>query len=121
MMKPSRFGCAFLLLLPACQRTDGEKLVRIGQITTEKVREAAPSRTPFGDIAPEATTLGRVRSRIKGDVYLQKAPIQVTEDDDGIRLRGTVPSREHLDRAEQLAQQTVGVDKVVNELTIREQ
>ena len=65
-----------LLFLPACHRQDGEKLVRIGQITTEKVREAAPSRTPFGDIAPEATRLGRVRSRIKGDVYLDKVPIK---------------------------------------------
>ena len=109
-----------LLLLPACHRQDGEKLVRIGQITTEKVREAAPSRTPFGDIAPEATRLGRVRARLKGDVCFEKCPVQVTEDDDGIRLRGTVPTREHADRAEQLARQTVGVTQVVNELTVRE-
>ena len=109
-----------MIVLAGCQKTDGEKLVRIGQITTEKIREAAPSRTPFGDIAPEATPAGRVRSRLKWDVSLQKSPIQVTEDDDGLRLRGTVPSREHLERAEQLAQQTVGVGKVVNELTIRE-
>ncbi|WP_020468930.1 BON domain-containing protein [Zavarzinella formosa] len=109
-----------VLLVIGCERTDGEKLVRIGQISTEKIREAAPSRTPFGDIAPEASTVGRVRSRIKGDVYFQKSQVQVTEDEEGIRLRGSVPSREHLERAGQLAQQTVGVNKVVNELTIRE-
>jgi osmotically-inducible protein OsmY len=109
-----------LAALAGCERTDGEKLVRIGQITTEKVREAAPSRTPFGDLAPEATPSGRVRARIKGDIYLQKSQIQVIEDEDGIHLRGSVPSREHLERAEQLAQQTVGVEKVVNELSVRE-
>lgn len=109
-----------IVCLVGCEKTDGEKLVRIGQITTEKIRKTAPARTPLGDLAPETTTVGRVISRINGDVYLHKLRIVVVEDDEGIHLKGTVPSREHLERAEQLAQQTVGVEKLVNELTIRE-
>ena len=118
-MRKSLFLIPFVGFV-GCEKTDGEKLVRIGQITTEKLRKTAPSRTPFGDIAPDTTTVGRVMSRINGDIYLQKSKILVSEDDEGIHLRGSVPSREHLERAEQLAQQTVGVEKLVNELTIKE-
>lgn len=103
-----------------CNRQDGEKLVKISQMTSEKIRDAAPSRTPFGDIAFDGTPAGRVRNRIRGDVYFQESTVQVSEDGDGIHLRGTVPTQEHLDRATQLAEQTVGVSRVINELTIRE-
>lgn len=115
-----KLGLIPMLLIFGCQRTDGEKLVKISQIASEKIREAAPSRTPFGDIAFDGTPAGRVRNRIKGDVYFQESTVQVSEDADGIRLRGNVPTREHLERAGQLAEQTVGVTRVINELTIRE-
>ena len=107
-----------VLGLAGCHREDGEKLVRVGRVVTEKVRDAAPARTPFGDLAPDATPAGKVRARIRTDSYLADLDIQVVEAEDGLHLRGNVPSKEHSDRAGQLARDTVEVKTVVNELVV---
>ncbi|HVK11007.1 MAG TPA: BON domain-containing protein [Gemmataceae bacterium] len=107
-----------VLGLAGCNREDGEKLVRVGRVVTEKVRAAAPARTPFGDLAPDATPAGKVRARIRTDSYLADLDIQVVEAEDGLHLRGTVPSKEHSDRAGQLARDTVDVNAVINELSV---
>jgi osmotically-inducible protein OsmY len=107
-----------VLGLAGCNREDGEKLVRVGRVVTEKVRDAAPARTPFGDLAPDATPAGKVRARIRTDSYLAELDIQVVEAEDGLHLKGKVPSKEHSDRAGQLARDTVEVSNVVNELVV---
>jgi hypothetical protein len=110
---------AFALIgLAGCSRADGEKLARVGRLVAEKARDAAPARTPFGDLAPDATPASRVKSRLRSDVYLAEQDVQVVEAEDGLHLRGKVPSKEHSDRAAQLARDTVGVSTVVNELTV---
>ena len=115
-MRTAIFLC--VLVLSGCSREDGEKLARVGKLAGEKVRDAAPARTPFGDLAPEATTAGRVRARIRTDVALADHPIQVTEAADGIHLTGHVPHQDHADLAARLARETVGVTNVVNEITV---
>ena len=110
----------FLVCSLGCKRTDGEKLVRIGKLSADKVRDVAPAKTPFGDITPDTTTAGKVRSRLRADVYFANCPIEVVEAEDGLHLQGRVPTKEHAERAEQLTLQTIGVTKVVNELTVGE-
>jgi osmotically-inducible protein OsmY len=56
--------------------------------------------------------------RLQSDAFLVHWPIQVVEADDGLHLHGRVPTAEHADLAFRLAAQTVGVTKVVNELTV---
>jgi osmotically-inducible protein OsmY len=106
-----------LILLAGCSREDGEKLARVGKLAGEKVRDAAPARTPFGDLAAESTPAGRVRVRLRTDAILSDYPIEVTEAPDGIHLRGQVPHQDHAEWAEKLTRETVGVTNVVNELT----
>jgi osmotically-inducible protein OsmY len=107
-----------LVVLTGCAREDGDKLARVGKLTAEKVRDVAPARTPFGDLAPDSTTAARVRTRLRTDAALADYPIEVIEDADGIRLRGHVPSHDHADWAAKLARETVGVSHVVNEITV---
>jgi len=105
-----------VILLAGCSREDGDKLARVGKLAGEKVRDAAPARTPFGDLAAESTPAGRVRIRLRTDAILSDYAIEVTETPDGIHLRGQVPHQDHAEWAEKLARETVGVTNVVNEL-----
>jgi hypothetical protein len=107
-----------VLALAGCSREDGVKLARVGRLVGEKVREAAPARTPLGEVNPEATPAGRVRVRLRNDATLAGHPIQVVEWEDGLHLRGRVPTREQADWAGRLARETVGVTAVVNEIAV---
>ena len=107
-----------VLILVGCARDDSDKLVRIARLTADKVRDAAPAKTPFGDMTQDTSPAAKVRSRLKADIYFADHPVQVVEEGDGLHLRGKVPTKEHVELAEQLARQTVGVAKVVNELTV---
>ena len=107
-----------LVMLAGCSREDGERLARVGRLAGEKVRDAAPPKTPLGDLQPEATPAGRVRARFRTDALLADQPIQVHESADGLHLRGRVARQDQSDWAVQLARQTTGVTNVVNELTV---
>lgn len=102
----------------SCQHSDGVKLGRIARLTGEKVRDAVPTTTPFGDLALDTSPAAKVRTRLKTDAFLVAWPIQVVEADDGLHLQGRVPTAEHSDLAYRLASQTVGVSAVINELTV---
>jgi osmotically-inducible protein OsmY len=107
-----------LVVLTGCSRTDGQKLARIGQLTADKLRDAAPAQTPFDDLAPATTAAARVRVRQRTDAALAELPIQVHEGPDGIHLKGHVPHPDHAEWAVKLARETLGVVDVVNELTV---
>jgi hypothetical protein len=109
-----------VLVATGCSRTDGERLARIGQLTGEKVRGAAPAPPALGDLNPEATPAGRVRIRLRTDSRLAGRPIEVTEAADGLHLRGRVARQDQADWAGKLAIETVGVTSVVNEITVGE-
>src|SRR3954468_6743072 len=107
-----------VVVLVGCSREDGERLGRVGRLAGEKVRDAAPARTPLDDLNPEATAAGRVRVRLRTDASLADQQIQVADGADGIHLRGRVATREQGDWAAELARGTTGVSAVVNELTV---
>src|SRR3954467_12080935 len=107
-----------VIALAGCSREDGERLGRIGRLAGEKVRDAAPAKTPLDDLNPEATPAGRVRVRLRTDATLADQPIQVADGADGIHLRGRVATQEQADWAAELARGTTGVSAVVNELAV---
>jgi osmotically-inducible protein OsmY len=107
------------LLLPiGCVKEDGDKLIAIGKIAAGKVKELVPVNGPIDELTPEKSTAARVKSRLNNDVFLANAGIEISDDAGHITLRGKVASKEHIERAEQLATQTVGVTKVTNQLEI---
>ena len=109
------FGVVFLA---GCSREDGERLARVGRLAGEKVRDAAPAKTPLGDLNPESTAAGRVRARLRTDALLADQPIQVHDGTDGLHLSGRVATAEQAEWAERLARGTTGVTNVVNELAV---
>src|SRR5256885_7207351 len=94
-----------VMVLAGCSREDGERLARVGRLAGEKVRDAAPARTPLGDLNPEATPAGRVRPRFRTDATLADQPIQVTDGADGVHLRGRVATADRAAWAVKLAQE----------------
>jgi osmotically-inducible protein OsmY len=71
------------------------------------------------DSIDRMSTEGRVYARLRWDKALSDATISVDVDKDGVTvLRGTVPSESAKRRAEQLAVDTIGVERVTNELKV---
>lgn len=103
-------------MLVGCTKDDGDKLARIGRLTAAHVQDAAPERTPWGEMP--TTPADRVRLRLKHDANLSGHAITVVDDGDGVRLRGTVSAPHQSDWAERLARETTGVNRVVNEITL---
>jgi osmotically-inducible protein OsmY len=106
-----------------CNRTDGDKLARVGWKVTEKVQALIPSRTPFGDALPAGKQRGleeRVRERFQSDRYLASAAIEVVVDANGVRLRGQVNDEVLKRRALEIAESTVGVERVMDEIVVTE-
>lgn len=107
-----------LAVLTGCERADGERLARVGRLAGEKLRAAAPHRTPLDDLNPEATPAGRVRLRFRTDAALSDQPIEVVDATDGVHLRGRVATPGQSEWAVKLARETTGVPAVVNELAV---
>lgn len=114
------FGILPLLSI-GCDQTDGDRLTRVGRKVTEKVQALIPNQTPFGDVFPANRPRGledRVRERLKMDRYLATSPIEVIADGAVVRLRGTVNDPVLKRRAFEIADSTVGVEKVVDEIVV---
>jgi hypothetical protein len=111
-----------LLLIPlstGCDPQDSERLARVGRVVTTKVQALAPQRTPFAEsIGLNQNPEERVRSRIRSDRYLSALPIDVSADGGTVRLKGSVDQEVLKRRAVEIAESTVGVDKVIDELSV---
>ena len=67
----------------------------------------------------ELTVQGRVYGRLRWDKALEKAPIEISvKDESTVVLSGTVADESAHMTAVQLAQSTIGVGKVVDNLTV---
>jgi osmotically-inducible protein OsmY len=120
-MKLYRLVAIIPLLSIGCNRGDSDKLVRVGRKVTEKVQALIPSRTPLGDALPAGKHHGvedRVRERFKLDRYLTSASIDVIAEAGRVRLRGQVDNEVLKRRAVEIAESTVGVEKVVDEIAV---
>ena len=103
-----------------CNRSDGDRLARVGVKVADKVQALAPERTPFaGALASQQPAVDiRVKERFRLDRYLAVLTIEVTADGGAVRLRGRVDDPVLKQRALEIAESTVGVDTVVDEIAV---
>jgi osmotically-inducible protein OsmY len=112
------------LIACGCESQDREHLDRIARKVVAKVSnltEGTDSRLQAGWQAfrgdlDQLTLDLRVAARIRWDKQLQGAKIDVAVHDNVIDLKGTVQGADQRRRAIELAEQTVGADKVNDSL-----
>ena len=104
---------------------DGEKLAAVGRLVAGKVRAALPpglANDPVGAIRkglPERVE-DRVAARLAADKRLQGIDFSVSANGGAVTLRGVVPDPAARKKAVALAENTVGVEKVTDELAVPE-
>lgn len=118
-MRTTLLAIALLPLAAGCDRHDGERLARVGRVVTHKIEALTPARTPFGDpIGLRRNLEERVRERFRSDRYLAGQAIEVTAEENAVRLKGSVDQVVLKRRAVEIADATVGVEKVIDELNV---
>ena len=123
---------AFLILLALFvllvgsrfQRADGDKLAAASRLALGKVRNALPPAAklsgPVNVIRrelPEGVE-DRVKTRLEAEKGLDGVGFAVTADGGAVTLRGVCPTPAARKRAVEVANSTVGVDAVVDELAV---
>ena len=111
----------FLAAVPSgCDRTDGNRLANVGRKVAEKVQVLVPERTPFGaPITTSSNVEDRVKERFRSDRFLSPIQFEFAVDGSTIRLKGIVDDEVLKKRAVEIAGSTVGVDKVIDEVTVK--
>jgi glyceraldehyde-3-phosphate dehydrogenase/erythrose-4-phosphate dehydrogenase len=113
-----------LLLLSGagCNRQDIDGLGRIGRRVLERTQSAtSPLREKFDHTLQGIGTLGlrqRVQHRLQWDKTLADTTIDVAVTDKEVELRGTIRRDEQRRRAIELAESTVGVERVTDHLSL---
>jgi hypothetical protein len=133
MDKRRRFGPAWLVLglsalAGGCGSKDTEHLTRIGQKLAarfDQLSGGAPGKAYNSLEAARAGWNGapldaRVSCRLRLDKQLADIPIQVRASGGVVELRGSVADAEQRQRAVELAETTVGVEQVIDSLTVPE-
>ncbi len=85
--------CIVCFSLIGCNRSDGDRLVRIGWRVTQKVQALTPEQIPLPGVVtltPVISNEQRVRDRINSDRYLAPVDIAITVVDSTVRLQGIV-------------------------------
>jgi hypothetical protein len=114
--------------LAGSKKTDPDTLARVGEVVGAKVKTALPDSSAVsgplvafrpGDVLPVEE---KVRLRIRTDKAMDGADVTVAAGSAAgeVRLRGVVRNPDQAQRAVRLAEGTVGVEKVVNELAVPE-
>jgi hypothetical protein len=118
------------LFFAGCSDADAEKLRRVGeksfdrasQLTRKVWDELGQTLLEQPAAAPALTDLRtRVVQRLVWERDLADLRIDVDAEGDGVILRGQVANAMQRRRAEELAEHTLGVKKVQNDLTVGEQ
>lgn len=114
----------FLLVGSRFKASDGDKLRSVSRLATTKIRNAMP---PAVNVAAPMDSLRReiptrpddaVRARLTADKRFAGTEIKVTAEGDVVTLRGVVPNTNIKQLAVEVAENTVGVAKVVDELAV---
>src|SRR5262245_28077658 len=104
--------------------SDGEKLAAVSRLTVAKVRNAMPPAVnvvaPVDALRKELPTRpdDAVRARLAADKRFVGIEFKVTAEGNVVTLRGVVPDARVKRLAVGVAENTVGVEKVVDELAI---
>jgi osmotically-inducible protein OsmY len=114
-----------LLTLCGCSNQDQDHLARCGRKVADRLENIIHSdgklaaawqgvRGSSGETAPDA----RVEARLRWDKVTADAQIQVKAADGVVELKGTVRDLDQRRRAVELAEGTVGVQRVTDSLEI---
>jgi hyperosmotically inducible periplasmic protein len=104
--------------------SDGEKLAAVSRLSAAKVRNAMPPAlnlvAPVDALRKELPTrpADAVRARLEADKRFVGIDFKVTAEGNVVTLRGVVPDARVKRLAVGVAQNTVGVETVVDELAI---
>jgi osmotically-inducible protein OsmY len=108
------------------QHSDGDRLTAISRLAVGKVREGLPPAAkmagPFHALRkqfPEQLE-DRVKARLESDKRFAGVEFVVAADGATVTLRGVVPDARTRRRALAVAENTVGVEKVVDEVAVPE-
>jgi osmotically-inducible protein OsmY len=121
MRKTGRFTALILLVfaMAGCKKADNEKLAAVAKTVSGNVRAMLPGKAPLRVSAGGAADLEtRVRDRLLNDRYLSESSLRVTAENATIRLSGEVSNADLKRRASELAESTVGVEAVIDEIQI---
>jgi hyperosmotically inducible periplasmic protein len=122
MVKKSlSIGVMVIVACSGCNRSDGDRLARVAAVVTQKFEDLLPERTPLAgnfSFIGGAGIENRVRDRFQSDRYLAPLPIEIYGHDSNVRLRGSVNDAVLKQRAVEIAESTVGVEKVVDEIVV---
>jgi hyperosmotically inducible protein len=106
------------------QASDGDRIAVVSRLVSGKLRESLP---PALSVAGPLDTLRRelptrpedaVRSRLAADRRLAGADVTVIGEGTTVRLRGVLPDAKAKRVALSLAENTAGVEQVIDELAI---
>lgn len=115
----------FLLLVGSrFKASDGDKLASASRLTVRKVQGAMPPAAsvaaPMDALRKEMPTRAddAVRARLAADKRFVGVEFKVTAEGNVVTLRGVVPDARVKRLAVGVAENTVGVEKVVDELAV---
>jgi hyperosmotically inducible protein len=92
-----------------------DAVVKDAKVATKKTKEGL---SKSGEVITDAWITSRVHERFIGEDLLKNSDISVDTNNHVVTLKGTVLGRAGRARATTVAQQTEGVHRVVNRLTI---
>jgi hypothetical protein len=123
-------GPVLLLLLTAagCSQQDADRLVCVGHKGVQRLRElTGEARDTFADELHslgsdplQASVAARVATRLRLERALSGSGIEVRASGADVELHGEVQGEPRRRRAVDLAETTVGVERVVDRLRVRE-
>jgi len=94
---------------------DTSRASEVGAKVGEKTADAA---NRAGELLSDASLTAKIKSKMTLDDRVQARSIDVTTTDHVVTLKGSVRSPAEHDRAVQLARETAGVTRVVDNLTV---
>ncbi len=129
-MKTGPHPAWLFLLVPAalaagCNSEDADRMARVGHKVLEKAQSLAPDSDgplsrlqAFGPGRESVTLDSRVAARLRWDKTLSDVEIQVRADGGVVELKGTVREAAQRQRAIELAESTMGVQRVTDSLEV---
>ena len=118
----SRCSLVFVIALGAagCSQQDTDGLARVGKkIVAQGASAAGPLRDRFDSgVRGLASVRERVQSRLQWDKQLADVSIEVHVAAGEVELRGNVKTDEQRRRAVELAEMTLGVERLVVQLQV---
>lgn len=120
-MRGLLFACLLLVAAPGCQKADTETLARLGRKVADRAQATFAEVCTRLDLTwkmPEPGLADRVKSRLRYDLELSGAAIEVKVDGAQVELTGKLSREDQRRRAVGLAETTTGVERVTDSLLV---